>query len=267
MTFDRVTMTEERFDPEGSVIRSEQVSSEESTGTRTIPVGIPGVTSNLPEQQAGASEVANVSQLNRATETRNFENSRLTRVSEPAVGKITHVSVSVLVDGKYRRLVDPESGQSTRQYQAWSTEELNHFNRLVRAAVGYDEKRGDHVEVVNMQFQAPLEEDISREIEETTRAREFMLDILRFTFLGVGLLALILFVIRPMVQRLSAKPEDLDLLMGLPATIGELEGEELEIPTTREAAGIPPRDKIMEMARTDPLATASMVRNWLREKR
>jgi flagellar M-ring protein FliF len=267
MTFDRVTMTEERFDPEGSVIRSEQVSSEESTGTRTIPVGIPGVTSNLPEQQAGASEVANVSQLNRATETRNFENSRLTRISEPAVGKITHVSVSVLVDGKYRRLVDPESGQSTRQYQAWSTEELNHFNRLVRAAVGYDEKRGDSVEVINMQFQAPLEEDISREIEETTRAREFMLDILRFTFLGVGLLALILFVIRPMVQRLSAKPEDLDLLMGLPATIGELEGEELEIPTTREAAGIPPRDKIMEMARTDPLATASMVRNWLREKR
>ena len=267
MTFDRVKQTEERYDPDGSVVRSEQVSTEDSTGTRSIPVGIPGVTSNLPEQQAGASEVANVSQLNRSTETRNYETSRTTRVSEPSVGKITRVSVSVLVDGKYRRLVAPDSGQTTRQYQEWSTEELNHFSRLVKAAVGYDEKRGDTVEVINMQFQAPLEEDITRGIEETTRAREFMLDILRFTFLGVGLLALILFVIRPMVQRLSAKPEDLDLLMGLPATIGELEGEELEIPTAREAAGIPPRDKIIELARTDPLATASMVRSWLREKR
>jgi flagellar M-ring protein FliF len=180
---------------------------------------------------------------------------------------VRRVSVSVLVDGKYRRLVDPDSGQTTRQYQDWSTDELNHFSRLVKSAVGYNEQRGDAVEVINMQFQAPLEEDISREIEETSRARTFMLDILRFTFLGVGLLALILFVIRPMVQRLSAKPEDLDLLMGLPATIGELEGEELEIPTTREAAGIPPRDKIIEMARTDPLATASLIRNWLREKR
>ena len=45
-------------------------------------------------------------------------------------------------------------------------------------------------------------------------------------------------VIRPMVQRLASKPADLDLLMGLPATIGELEGEELEIPTERES-GIP----------------------------
>ena len=69
-----------------------------------------------------------------------------------------------------------------------------------------------------------------------------------------------------MVQRLSAKPEDLDLLMGLPATIGELEGEELEIPAEREV-GMPPRDKIMDMARSDPLATASMIRAWLRDKR
>ena len=48
--------------------------------------------------------------------------------------------------------------------------------------------------------------------------------------------------------------------------IGELEGEELEIPTEREV-GIPPRDKIMDMARSDPLATASMIRAWLRDKR
>ena len=47
---------------------------------------------------------------------------------------------------------------------------------------------------------------------------------------------------------------------------GELEGEELEIPTEGEV-GIPPREKIMDMARTDPLATASMIRAWLRDKR
>jgi len=111
-----------------------------------------------------------------------------------------------------------------------------------------------------------VEEDITEQNEATQRNRKFFLDILRFTFLGVGLLALIMFVIRPMVQRLSAKPEELDLLMGLPATIGELEGEELEIPTEREV-GLPPRDQILQIARTDPLATASLIRTWLREKR
>ena len=268
LMFDKTSTKEEIYDPEGTVVRSEQISSDNSTGTRSIPVGIPGVTSSLPETQAGGSEVANVSQQNRTNETRNYETSRKTVITEPAQGKISRVSVSVLLDGKYKPVTDKESGRIlTRKYEPWTTEEISYFNRLVKAAVGYDEKRGDNIEVVNMQFTKPLEADISREIEETSRNREFFLDILRYTFLGVGLLMLILFVIRPMVQKLSAKPEDLDLLMGLPATIGELEGEELEIPTPKDVSGIPPREKILEVARMDPLSTSSMIRGWLREKR
>ena len=88
----------------------------------------------------------------------------------------------------------------------------------------------------------------------------------RYSALGVAVVALITLVIRPMVQRLAAKPADLDLLMGLPATIGELEGEELEIPTERES-GIPPREKILDIAKQDPLKAASLIRNWLRDKK
>ena len=266
LSFDKITTREEIFDPDNSVVRSEQVSSENSTGTRSIPVGIPGVTANLPETQAGASEVANVSQLSRTNETRNFETTVKRVVNEPAIGKIKRLSVSVLIDGKYKPVTDDSGRVVTRQYEEWTTAEKQEIERLIKAAVGFSEKRGDVMEVINLRFRKAQEEDLTREIEQTARNRQFFLDILRFTFLGVGLLALIMFVIRPMVQRLSAKPEDLDLLMGLPATIGELEGEELEIPTEREV-GIPPRDKIMEMARADPLSTASLIRAWLREKR
>jgi flagellar M-ring protein FliF len=267
LSFDRITTKEEVFDPDSTVVRSEQTSSENSTGTRSIPVGIPGVTSNLPETRAGASEVANVSQLSRTNETRNFETSVRRVVNEPAIGNIQRLSVSVLIDGKYKPIRDPESGQIvTRQYEEWTTAEKQEIEKLIKAAVGFNDKRGDRLEVINLRFRKAREEDISAELEKTARNRQFFLDILRFTFLGVGLLALIMFVIRPMVQRLSAKPEDLDLLMGLPATIGELEGEELEIPTEREV-GLPPRDKIMDMARADPLTTASMIRAWLRDKR
>lgn len=267
LEFDRVETNEEIFDPDGSVVRSEQTSSENSTGTRSIPVGIPGVTANLPETQAGASEVSNVTQLSRSSQTRNFETSVKRIVRKPAVGKIKRLSISVLIDGKYKPVTDPDSGQIlTRQYEDWTTEEKQEIERLVKAAVGFNEKRGDTLEVVNMRFSQAAEEDVTRQLEQTARNREFFLDILRYTFLGVGLLALIMFVIRPMVQRLSSQPEDLDLLMGLPATIGELEGEELEIPTEREV-GIPPRDKILDLARSDPLATASMIRGWLRDKR
>lgn len=267
LLFDRLKTDEEIFDPDGSVVRSEQSSTENSTGTRSIPVGIPGVTSNLPETQAGASEVANVSQINRSNQTRNYETSVKRIVREPALGTIKLLSVSVLIDGKYKPVTDPDTGQILdRQYEEWTTAEKQEIERLVKTAVGYNEKRGDTIEIVNMRFNKAVEEDVTRQQEQTARNREFFLDILRYTFLGVGLLALIMFVIRPMVQRLSAKPEDLDLLMGLPATIGELEGEELEIPTEREV-GLPPREKILDLARSDPLATASMIRIWLREKR
>jgi len=267
LTFDRVTTREEIYDPDGSVVRSEQNSSENSTGTRSIPVGIPGVASNLPESQAGASEVANVSQIQKTNEVRNFETSVKRIVSEPSVGRVERISASVLIDGKYRPVTDPDSGQIlTTQWQEWTTEEMKEIERMIKAAVGFNLKRGDSLEVINMRFSQALEQDVTRQIETTVRNRKFFLDILRFTFLGVLLLAMILFVIRPMVQRLSQKPEDLDLLMGLPATIGELEGEELEIPTEREV-GLPPRDQILDIARTDPLSTASLIRAWLREKR
>ena len=267
LSFDRVTTREEIFDPDGTVVRSERVSTENAVGTRSIPVGIPGVASNLPETRAGASEVANVSKLNKTNQVRNYETSVKRVVSEPSIGKIQRVSVSVLIDGKYTPTADPDTGEILDpKWEFWTTEEMKDIEKMIKAAVGFNAKRGDTLIVTNMRFEAGRVRDLTGQIEKKERDRQFFTDIIRYTFLGVLLLAMIMFVVRPMVQRLSQKPEDLDLLMGLPATIGELEGEELEIPTEREV-GLPPRDKIIEIARADPLATASLVRAWLREKR
>ncbi|MDH4246849.1 MAG: flagellar basal-body MS-ring/collar protein FliF [Deltaproteobacteria bacterium] len=267
LAFDKITSNEEVYDPDASVVRSEQSTTENSSGSRSIPVGIPGVASNLPETAAGASEVANVSQIAKTNETRNYETTVRRTTREPSMGQVNRLSVSVLMDGKYKPITDAATGRIiTTQYEEWSTDEKKEIERLIKAAVGFNPRRGDSLEVVNLRFSKPVEEDITEQNETTQRNRKFFLDILRYTFLGVGLLALIMFVIRPMVQRLSAKPEELDLLMGLPATIGELEGEELEIPTEREV-GLPPRDQILQIARADPLATASLIRTWLREKR
>ena len=267
LSFDRVTTREEIFDPDGTVVRAERVSTENDVGTRSIPVGIPGVASNLPETRAGASEVANVSKLNKTNQVRNYETSVKRVVSEPSIGKIQRVSVSVLIDGKYTPTADPDTGEILDpKWEFWTTEEMKDIEKMIKAAVGFNAKRGDTLIVTNMRFEAGRVRDLTGQIEKKERDRQFFTDIIRYTFLGVLLLAMIMFVVRPMVQRLSQKPEDLDLLMGLPATIGELEGEELEIPTEREV-GLPPREKIIEIARADPLATASLVRTWLREKR
>ena len=61
MNFNSSEIIEDLVDPDGSAILSEEVNTEEATGSRSIPVGVPGVTSNSPEVRAGASEIANVS--------------------------------------------------------------------------------------------------------------------------------------------------------------------------------------------------------------
>lgn len=266
LEFDRQRIKESIIDPDQSAVLSEQVINENSTGSRSLPVGPAGVTSNLPE--ATGREAATVSEFGKQNTTRNFEISRKEVVKEPAAGKIRGISVAVLLDNKHPAIVDEDGNILGRDSVPWGTDEVEEIESLVKAAIGYTatEFRQDQVTVANLPFGLPVEEDVQSQIEEAERQREFIIDLIRYSVLGIAIVLLIFLVIRPMVQRLSAKPADLDLLMGLPATIGELEGEELEIPTEREA-GIPPRDKIIDIARQDPLKTASMIRSWLKEKK
>ncbi|MBT7893215.1 MAG: flagellar M-ring protein FliF [Deltaproteobacteria bacterium] len=267
MDFDSSEIEEEVVDPDGSAILSEEVDTENSTGSRSIPVGVPGVTSNSPEVRAGASEVANVSNINKKTKRTNFVNSRKHIKSMKAAGRILRMSASVLLDGHYE-YVRNESGEviGSPVYKPRTIDELEKIKQFAMQTLGFEQTRGDTIEVRNMKFKKPLVEVEKLKQQQRETTRKFVIDLIRYVLVGVIIVLLVFMVIRPMVQKLSAKPEDLDLLMGLPTTIGELEGEELEIPTEKET-GIPPRDKIIEIARQDPLKTATLVRNWLREKK
>ena len=176
------------------------------------------------------------------------------------------LSVSVLLDNKRPQILDEDWNFLGRDNIRWTEAEKEVIEGLVKAAMGFNDTRGDSIFVGNMPFEKAAEQDKTLEIEQARIRNQFILDVVRYVSLGIAIVALIMLVIRPMVQRLASKPADLDLLMGLPATIGELEGEELEIPTERES-GIPPREKILDLAKQDPLKTASLIRNWLRDTR
>jgi len=265
--FDSSQIVEDWVDPDRSALLSEEVSSENATGSRSIPVGVPGVTSNSPEVRAGASEVANVSDINKKQKRTNYVNSKTHTKRNHSPGAVKRMSVAVLLDGKYEFVRD-EEGEiiGSPIYKPWSPQELQTIEQVAQQAVGYNTKRGDSLTVKNLRFMKPLVEQEKLKLQKRDTTRKFIVDLVKYVMVGVVIVALVFLIIRPMVQKLAAKPADLDLLMGLPTTIGELEGEELEIPTEKET-GIPPRDKIVEIAKQDPMKTASLVRAWLREKK
>lgn len=195
MDFDRVQTTEERFDPDNQVPRSTQSTTESSRNSEPPPVGVAG---NLPNADPAAA--GGGSQESRQEETTNFEIGRTTRQTLREHPSVRRISVAVLVDGVW----EPQpSGPPT--FRERSAEELQRLATLVRSAVGFDERRGDRVEVVSLRFaepapaEAPPSGFLGLEFTPTTIARLIESTI----FALVALLALLL-VGRPVAARLAA---------------------------------------------------------------
>ncbi|WP_343898385.1 flagellar basal-body MS-ring/collar protein FliF, partial [Craurococcus roseus] len=144
MDFDRVQTTEERFDPENQVARSQQSVNEQNRGAEPQPTTVAG---NLPgaEGQGGSG---GASQESRQEETTNYEIGRSTRSTTREHPVVRRLSVAVLVDG----VAEARPGETAPVWRERTPEELARIAGLVRSAVGFDERRGDRVEVVSMRF-------------------------------------------------------------------------------------------------------------------
>lgn len=210
MDFDRISTTTETFDPDGQVVRSTQ-SVEESASTKDgqAAAAAVSVTSSLPASgqpqgaPAAAAEPKSATDSTRTEETVNFEISKTTQTHVRESGDIKRLSVAVLVDGSY---VESEDGK--RAYQPRSDEEMAQYKKLVETAIGFDPKRGDKVEVVNLRFASGAEV-----VEEEPRplfglGKNDYIRIAELLILGIVSILVILLVVRPLVKRiLDALPD------------------------------------------------------------
>ncbi|MBR1152320.1 flagellar basal-body MS-ring/collar protein FliF [Bradyrhizobium sp. JYMT SZCCT0428] len=275
--YNKVTQTSDKFDPEGRVLRSSQ-SREESSATAG-DAGQVTVNNELPGNQANAGVPAR-DQSKKSEETNNYEISRVTKTEVTEAGRVNKISVAVLVDGAYTK---NEKGEMV--YSDRSKEMLDRIATLVRSAIGFDQKRGDQVEVVNLRFaEAPSVPPVA---EPTGLLGMFQFtkdDVMYVIELGVMMLlglVVLFMVIRPLVKRILAA-EAVPALAGgaaLPAlTDGSAEGApgQALIPAGGAAALIDVAQvqgqvhaqavhRVGELAERNPNETASIVRQWLTE--
>ena len=151
------TVTEqssENFDPQKQVVRSEQTATDQRMAG-DLALGIPGALSNqppqttpvppAPRQQPAATPPQPVATSNHAT--RNFEiDHTISHVRQPT-GTIKRLSVAVILDNK--QVTDADGNKTS---EALSAPEIERLTNLVKDAVGFDEKRGDHLQVINASF-------------------------------------------------------------------------------------------------------------------
>ena len=284
MDFDRISTNEERYDPEGQVVRSTQ-SIEETSSTKDSD-GSPSVTvgTNLPDadQDSGDSQSSSAAE-NRTEETVNFEISKKVINHIREAGTIKKLSVAVLVDYKHEL---NEEGVKTAIKR--SPENMELLANLVKGAIGYDADRGDQIEVIQMVFKDSI--DVEEQLDQFFGLdKNDLLRIVEIIVLGIVALLVILLVIRPLISRAfeantaaatAAQAESERLLAdqaaealalagpgGLPAPSDmdvEDEFEELiDIDRVEGRIKASSMRKVGEIVEKHPEAALSIIRGWM----
>jgi flagellar M-ring protein FliF len=151
--------TQESFNPDMTALRSEQLREEARVGSLGA-TGVPGALSNQPPGGGVAPEEATDEEGNPVpatrpessskSSTRNFELDRTISHTRAAPGEVRKLSVAVLVDE--RRSVNEEGVVTSTPL---TESEMTRINALVSEAIGFNQARGDSLNIVNAPFMAP----------------------------------------------------------------------------------------------------------------
>ena len=256
LDFEQVERTEEIFDPDSQVVRSENQISESSVGS-IPPGGIPGVQALVPSGEDSGSGAGQAAQRNKSNAVFNYEiNKEVRRISKP-VGEITKLSVAVMIDGTMAG--DPA------EYQPRTPEEMAKYLQMVQSAVGFDAERGDVVQVENIQFDHSQLDKEKAEIESAEQI-DLALEVGK---LVVGLIFLIMFftrVIRPIITWMTTTVEVIPQTEQLGVADNNPADEETKRLTEMENQADKIRKSVNEFVGQDPKYTAGVIRKWMREK-
>jgi flagellar M-ring protein FliF len=203
MDFNRVTETSESFDPDSRVIRSSQTVEQNSSEQGARTASAVSVGTQLPgNAQPAQTEAGPNSASTRNEETINYEISKSTKTLVQDAGTVKKLSVAVVVDGTYT------DANGTRTYAPRSEADMANITALVRSAVGFNETRGDQVQVTNMRFAEPEavaeEEGTSEPLLGIESAIWFKL--IEILILSVTALLVFLLVVKPLIRRLTTPP-------------------------------------------------------------
>ena len=277
----------EQFNPQGVVVRSEQLS-EDRSGT-AVARGIPGSASNqataaaaTPADPAAAAASTNATPPPPASvqSTRNYEIDRTVAYTRQPAGRLKRLSVAVLVDHVQ---VPGRDGKPTDA--PLTREQIDRITALVKDAVGFDTARGDSVSVINSPWRG--DPRLTATDLETVPFYEqaWFLDVAKIVAGLIALTLLMLMVIRPLTQRITAmlprppEPADADDDRFIPSrnlpVVAGAGGEGGQPGTAVAGAGstemqrkkAPTKyDEQVEFARQlvqeDPARVAQVVRKW-----
>lgn len=250
LDFDRIERTEEKYDPDSAVVRSEERQRESTVSPSGQIGGVAGISANLPtvEPLTSAAVIGGPKRESSSSIT-NFEINKTIEHIIKSPSSIKSVSVSIVVDGSYKEVTAPD-GTTTKEYIPRSEDEMSKYRRMVLAALGNPTTRT--AEVINVPLEAPPELEYVVAAEER-EIRDFYL-MLAKGILTIVLLAVIFLVIRYVLRRALPLPS-LYRKEGV--------GERVDMVAKEE---VDPLNEVRQMLDERPEVLASLIKTWVKEE-
>jgi flagellar M-ring protein FliF len=281
----------EQYKPDSQIVRSEQTSesmSKDASGSQGVPGALtnqpppagvaqpppssaPAKPTGTPGATAGAAAATSAvagtgvgaTDSSSRQSTKNYEIDRTVAYTRQPAGRLRRVTVAVLIDNLRSVGKDGKSKETPL-----SKEQLDHVNQLVKDAVGYDEARGDSVNVVNASFTQEATPAAAEGELQSAKIWEspLFLDIAKILGGLVVLLVLVLSVIRPLVKNLIGPAAQQMQVQVLPRTPAEPNANTPALPSAAQQAAVTHEQQVLQ-ARTlvnqDPKRVAQVVRGWV----
>ncbi|WP_341534963.1 flagellar basal-body MS-ring/collar protein FliF [Acetobacter suratthaniensis] len=279
MNTDEIRETEESFDPNQQVLRSQQTTSDKSVNTESNPNT--SVANNLPNANANQNNKSGSSD-DREEETDNYEIGKRVRVVSQTRPRVSRISLAVMVDGSFSK---DKTGKDI--WKPLDDAEIERISTLAKTAIGYDKARGDEVNVVSMRFMPDGGVGFTAE-KLNLFDRDTLIYVAEWVIPIVLALGAIFIALRPVLRRGAA---GLPLLAGAAAAVGvpgaagaaggnaarigsgggagkegEPEIDEDETVTLDQVAGRVRMGAIAKVAariEENPRETVFIIRNWL----
>lgn len=256
--FSKVEKTQELYDADDPVVRSEQVDEEKNSDH--TGGGIPGVESNLQGNAAGNS--GNTTSASKISRTTNYEISKTINKTVNPMGSITKLSVSILVADK----VIPGKDNEPASTRPRTEEELQTLETMVTAALGLVKARGDNISIVSMPFTEPAKEPALAEEKPAPTLYQY-LPFIKYGMIAVGALLAYFLLLRPILKTMKGEVTQHN------KTVADLEraaalAAQPSVTEPEPEPELPPDEMILHLRREidrDQVPVAYIIKSWIQE--
>lgn len=268
INYDTITRTEEKFDPDGQVVKTQTKNDENndsSMATSSSPVGITANTT-ADTNNASAAPVTNTKNR-KTTSTIEYDNARITSSVLQAAGGLRQLTAAVTVAARY------EGMGENRKLLNRTPEELEKLRRIVGSAIGIQTgdsgTRLDTLSLEELPFNDQFATEVTRDLQ-LQQKHEFWWNLVRTLIYPVLGLAALLVLLR-MFKRAPVQEIPLGVpvghLTGHRNGNGNGNGHHHGLPGLAPMPGVVNVEVLNKLIKENPTNMTQAIRDWMNKGR